>query len=64
MSWEVIQFTSNKMIIQLLFETALYVSFEEPDTVVIEFADPDLFISEQGIQILPEYRKIERKLMK
>ena len=52
------------MAIKLLFETALYVSFEEPDTLVIEFADPDIFISENGIQMLPEDRKIERKLMK
>ena len=52
------------MVIQLRFETAIFVSFEEPDKIVIEFADPDLFISENGIQILPEYRKIERKLMK
>ena len=49
MSWEITEFTSTKMTIQLLFETALYVSFEEPDTLVIEFADPDIFITEKGI---------------
>ena len=52
------------MVIQLYFENAIYVSFEEPDILVIEFADPDIFISENGIQILPENRRLERKLMK
>ena len=64
MSWKITEFSPSKMVIQLLFETALFVSFEAPDTLVIEFADPNLFITDKGIQILPENRKIERKLMK
>ena len=64
MSWKISEFSPTKMAIQLLFETALFVSFEAPDILVIEFADPDLFVTERGIQILPENRKIEKKLMK
>ena len=64
MTWEIIEFTPSKMKIQLHFETALFISFEAPDILVIEFADPDIFISEHGIQILPENRIIRRKLMK
>ena len=64
MSWKIIEFTRSKMVLKLLFETALYVSYEEPDTLVVEFADPDIFISENGIRILPEDRKLTRKLMK
>ena len=37
------------MMIKLDFSEPLHVSFEEPDILEIEFADPDLFISEQGI---------------
>lgn len=37
------------MMIKLDFTEPLHVSFEEPDILEIEFADPDLFITEQGI---------------
>ena len=50
--------------IQLNFEFALYISSEGADTLVIEFADPNIFISEKGIKIIDEHRRITRKLMR
>ena len=32
--------------------------------LVIEFSDPDLFVTENGIQILPEHRRLEKPLKK
>ena len=64
MQWEITEFTLSKMVIQLLFETPLYVSLERADTLVIEFTDPDLFITQNGIQILPENRRLNRNLMR
>lgn len=58
------EFSSTKLSIQLDFEQALYVSFEEADMLVVEFADPDLFLTDDGIRILPENRRLERPLMK
>ena len=63
-AWRVIELTRDKMVIQLDFENATYISFEAADTLVIEFGDPDLFITGDGIQIRPEDRRIERKLMR
>ena len=64
MTWVITEFTRSKMRIQMTFEQALYVSFEATDTLVIEFADPDLFITDGGIQILPEHRRLVRPLMR
>ena len=49
MDWQITLFTASQMKIKLDFTEPLYVSFEEPDILEIEFADPDLFISEEGI---------------
>ena len=63
MSWSVVKFDANHLDIQLFFEEPLYISFEsEADTVVVNFADEELFISEDGIKILPEDRVLRRKL--
>jgi len=48
------------MTLKLDFKSPLYISFEAPDILSIRFADPDLFISTDGIQILEADRKIER----
>ena len=43
----------------------MYISFEkEPDILVLRFADENLFVTDKGIQILPEQRTLTRKLMK
>ena len=52
------------MLIQLRFEFALYISSEGADTLVIEFADPNIFITEKGIQIPEEHRRLTRNLMR
>ena len=52
------------MKLQLTFEFALHISFQEADTLVIEFADPDLFVTEHGIRILPEHRRLKKPLKK
>ena len=64
LTWEITEFTSTKMLLQIYFEFAKLISFNSPDTLVIEFADPDLFISEGGIQMLPKDRRMTRKLMR
>ena len=46
------------------FEYALNISSEGADTLVIEFVDPDIFISDKGIKIPEEYRRLTRKLMR
>ena len=46
------------MKLQLYFEFALHISYYKPDTLVVEFADPDLF------EILPEHRRVTRPLMR
>ena len=64
-SWQVINYKSTEIGIQMIFENPLYISYEvEPDTLVITFADPDLFISTDGIQIKDEYRVLKRKLQR
>ena len=41
------------------------ISYEAADTLVITFADEDLFKSEEGLlKILPEKRTLRRKLMR
>lgn len=64
MSWKVSEITTKALKLKLAFEDALYVSYLEADTLVITLADPNLFISTQGIQIKPENRQMRRKLMR
>ena len=64
MDWTITEFTPSKMKIKLDFSEPLHVSFEEPDILQIYFADPDLFISEDGISIQEQDRIIERQLMR
>ena len=64
MDWEVIEFSQTKLRIQANFEKPLEISFEEPNQIVIIFADPDLWISPVGIQMEPENRKLRRHLMR
>ena len=51
------------MLIKLNFDYPLNVSFEAADTLIIKLADPDLFISTDGIQIPEKNRLIQRELM-
>ena len=63
MSWSVVKFDANQLDIQLFFDEPLYISFEsEADTVVVNFSDEELFISEDGIKILFDDRVLRRKL--
>ena len=48
-AWKVLKFTKEMMVLQLEFEFAKYISFNKPDTLVIEFGDADLFITDNGI---------------
>ena len=52
------------MALTLDFEHAKLISFNKADILVIEFGDPDLFLTADGIQIKPEDRRIERELMR
>ena len=53
------------MLIQLDFHNALFVSFEkEPDVLELNFGDPEIFISAEGISISLDKRKISRELVK
>lgn len=60
LSWNITSRTAQSIFIQLDFDEPLFISFEEADVLEINFGDPDLFISTNGIQILEENRKISR----
>lgn len=63
MDWYIDSYSASKIELQLKFEKPLYISIEkEPDILKINFADADLFITENGIQIRPEHRNLSRKL--
>lgn len=64
LTWNVTEYTSDKMTLKLFFDDALYISFEKADTLVIVFADEELFISEDGIKISEESRILKRKLVR
>lgn len=50
--WQIVKYSGSMIEIELNFLTPLYISFEkEPDILVVDFADEDLFITEQGIRI-------------
>ena len=51
MLWNVTEYTSDQMTIKLFFYDALYISYDEADTLTIIFADEELFISEEGMKI-------------
>ena len=57
-SWEEKSRSNSPLIInlQLYFTSPLYVSYEVPDLIRIDFADADLFISESGVKIPEEHR--------
>lgn len=48
----------------MIFEQPLWISYDQPDLVRIEFADENLFISENGIKIPKEKRVLVRELMR
>ena len=48
----------------MIFDQPLWISFAEPDLVRIEFADENLFISENGIKIPEDKRVLVRELMR
>ena len=48
----------------MIYQDPLYISYEEPDILRIEFADEDLFISENGIKIPKKRRVLLRELMR
>lgn len=50
-SWSILSRTSQNIKIKVVFEKALYISYEMPDMIVFTFADQRLFISDQGIMI-------------
>lgn len=63
MTWTIVKFDANQLDIKLEFKEPLYISFEsEADTLVVDFADEKLFISEDGIKMLVEDRVLRRKL--
>ena len=65
MDWTIENYSASKIELQLVYEKPLYISFEdEPDILVINFADEELFITENGIKIQPQYRVLTRKLMR
>ena len=50
MDWDILSTSPGKIEIQINFEKPLYISFEkEPDILVINFVDENLFITENGI---------------
>ena len=49
----------------MIFEKPLYISYEDdPDLLVIKFADEELFVTENGIKIQPQDRVLTRNLMR
>ena len=63
LTWTVVEYGPSYIHLQLVFEQPLYISFElEADVLVVNFQDQDLFITENGIQILPENRILRRNL--
>ena len=63
LTWTILSRTKISILLKLTFEYPLYVSFEAADTLTITLADPDLFLSSDGIQILEKNRVITRELM-
>lgn len=52
MDWTIENYSASKIELQLVYEKPLYISFEDdPDILVINFADEELFITENGIKI-------------
>lgn len=49
MKWKILSITPRGMKLQVNFDNPLHVSFEEPDLLEVNFADPDLFLSANGI---------------
>ena len=65
MEWELVNYSPSEIELQLVFEKPLYISFEkEPDILTVEFADKDLFITNEGIQIQDKHRVLMRSLMR
>ena len=65
LNWQVLEYSSQKLRIQLDFETPELISYEAADTLVISFADVDLFISLADGQKIPEASQtLQRKLMR
>ena len=52
------------MTFKLLFAEPLWISYENADTLVIDFADDELFITPEGIKIPEERRILRRKIMR
>lgn len=52
------------MLIELKFKYPLWISYYQHDTIRVDFADADLFISKKGMRIAEENRILERELMR
>ena len=63
-NWEVTELTQTKMMIQLTFDDPLLISYEKADILLINCADPKIFISKEGNSISPERRLLRRELMR
>ena len=63
-SWNVTAITSSEMDIKMVFESPLYISYSEPDSVVVNFSDKNLFRSDEGVQLSDENRLLRRELMR
>ena len=62
-NWKIVGYSAGRIEIDLGFLKPLYISFEkEPDTLIVEFADEDLFITDKGIKIQEKHRILSRKL--
>ena len=64
MNWNVTDITPTTMTFKLLFAEPLWISYENADTLVIDFADDELFITPEGIKIPEERRILRRKIMR
>ena len=49
MTWSIKELTLYKMVIQVDYETPLFISYGLPDFAVVNFADPELWVSSTGI---------------
>ena len=48
----------------MVFESPLYISYSEPDSVVVKFSDKNLFRSDEGVKLPDENRLLRRELMR
>ena len=63
-SWNVTAISSTEMDIKMVFESPLDISYSEPDSVVVNFSDKNLFKSDKGVQLPDENSLLKRELMR